>query len=189
MYRYFNIHLGGGDFARTTHGNFNHSCSQLHKIMLHWRKTRYLKSYVNNEWTAVSFKSSMFGAIKCFLVLQYWNLVAIWYRMYCWASFLDKVEGAKFWNSVSFEFLLASESRIQITRETQPRTCFVTVSWEKIMLHENYLHTFRSSYYFLIKYFFARKSLWFCNFTTSSTKWFEVRDTKICLVKWPQQCE
>ncbi len=43
----------------------------------------------------------------------------------------------------------------------------------KITLHENYLYTFRSSYYFLIKYFFVRKSLWFRNFIVSSAKWFE----------------
>ncbi len=55
------------------------------------------------------------------------------------------------------------------------------VSWlfcEKKMLHENYLHTLRSSYYFLIKYFFTEKSLWFHNFSTSSAKWFEAQDTR-----------
>ncbi len=54
----------------------------------------------------------------------------------------------------------------------------MAVSREKITLHENYLHTFRCLYYFFIKYFFARKSLWFCNFTASSTKWFETRGTR-----------
>ncbi len=49
----------------------------------------------------------------------------------------------------------------------QLATCFVAASWEKITLHENYLLTFFGSYYILIKYFFARKSLWFCNFTAS----------------------
>ncbi len=61
----------------------------------------------------------------------------------------------------------------------QLRTCFMTVSQKKkITPHENYLHTFLSSYYFLIKYFLVRKSLWFHNFTTSSAKWFEVRYTR-----------
>ncbi len=70
-----------------------------------------------------------------------------------------------------------------------PWTCFTAVTWEKITLHKNYLYTFRSSYYFLIKYFFAMKSLWFRTFTASSVKWFEAWDSEICLVKWPQQHE
>ncbi len=60
----------------------------------------------------------------------------------------------------------------------QPRTCLVVVSQEKITLYENYLHMFHSSCYFLIKYFFVRKSFWFCNFTVNSAKRFEARATK-----------
>ncbi len=56
-------------------------------------------------------------------------------------------------------------------------SCFVAVSQEKITLHENYLHTFRSSYYFLIKCF-SRKFLWFRKFIISCTKWYEARDTR-----------
>ncbi len=43
----------------------------------------------------------------------------------------------------------------QLTRQLQ--THFVAVSREKIMLHENYLHTFRLSYYFLLYVFFHEK--------------------------------
>ncbi len=64
----------------------------------------------------------------------------------------------------------------QLTR--QPRTCFVAVSREKITLHQNYLHTFCNLNYFLIKYFFVRKFLWFRNFTASRAKWFKVWYTR-----------
>ncbi len=60
----------------------------------------------------------------------------------------------------------------------QIRTCLMVVSREKMMLHENHQHTFCSSYYFLIKYFYVRKSLWFHNFTTSKVKWFETWDMR-----------
>ncbi len=38
----------------------------------------------------------------------------------------------------------------------------------------DYLHTFHSSYYFLVKYFLVRKSLWFRNFISpkSGYRWF-----------------
>ncbi len=53
----------------------------------------------------------------------------------------------------------------------------MAVSWEKIMLHENYLHTFRSSYYFLMDIFFWEKiplislSCHFWHETVQSTKY------------------
>ncbi len=55
------------------------------------------------------------------------------------------------------------------------------VSWlarEKKLRCTRITYTRFSSYYFFIKYFFARKSLWFRNFTASSMKRFEARDTK-----------
>ncbi len=52
----------------------------------------------------------------------------------------------------------------------QPPTHFVAVLRENITLHEIYLHTFRSSYYFLLNIFF-RKKIPFCRETVSSISW------------------
>ncbi len=64
----------------------------------------------------------------------------------------------------------------QLARQSQTR--FVAALREKITLHENYLHTPCSSYYFLLNIFFLEKILWYGNFTASGTKQFEMRNTR-----------
>ncbi len=65
----------------------------------------------------------------------------------------------------------------------------MAVSQEKITLHENYLHTFRSLHYFLIKYFLWENPFDFLILLLLAWNGSKRETREICLVKWPQQCE